>query len=237
MAYTPQTWVDNNASYPLSAARMNTMESGISSAASVADQGHRILTTAERDALTGVTTGTTIYNSTLGQIQSWNGSAWIEVGNLSTTSGVPTVSNQIVPPFSRVRNSANLAIPTAAVTPITFDADVYDTDDMHSTSLNTNRLTINTPGIYLITGHISFAGNATGSRDVAIRYAGTTYLAYVNVPASSNGNIFSISTAYAFVATDWIELVVYQNSGGNLNVLSGSAYSPEFSATWLGRVS
>lgn len=80
MAYTPQTWVDNNASYPLSAARMNTIESGIQSAASVADQGHRILTTTQRDALTGVTAGTMIYNTTAQQMQIYIGTGWVPIG-------------------------------------------------------------------------------------------------------------------------------------------------------------
>jgi hypothetical protein len=80
MPYTPQTWVDNNASYPLSAARMNTIESGISTAASVADQGHRILTTVQRDALTGVTAGTMIYNTTAQQMQIYIGTGWIPIG-------------------------------------------------------------------------------------------------------------------------------------------------------------
>jgi len=48
----------------------------------VSDQGHRILTTAQRDALTGVTAGTMIYNSTLGQSQSYDGSNWVGVSGL-----------------------------------------------------------------------------------------------------------------------------------------------------------
>ena len=80
MPYTPQTWVDNNASYPLSAARMNTIETGIQSSASVADQGHRILTTVQRDALTGVTAGTMIYNSTAQQMQIYIGTGWVPIG-------------------------------------------------------------------------------------------------------------------------------------------------------------
>ena len=40
------------------------------------DQGHRILTTAQRDALTGVATGTMIYNSTIGVLEVWDGSVW-----------------------------------------------------------------------------------------------------------------------------------------------------------------
>jgi hypothetical protein len=37
MAYTAQTWVDNNPAYPLSAARLSVMENGISAAFARAD--------------------------------------------------------------------------------------------------------------------------------------------------------------------------------------------------------
>jgi hypothetical protein len=79
MPYTPQTWSDNNATYPLSAARMTVMETGIQSATQLGEQGHRILTTGQRDALTGVATGTMIYNSTTAQIEAYLGGAWVKV--------------------------------------------------------------------------------------------------------------------------------------------------------------
>lgn len=90
MPYSPQTWVDGNASYPLSAARMTTIETGVQSAASVADQGHRILTTVQRDALGAVTTGTMVYNTTEKQVQIYTGASWVEVNDLDNTNGVPS---------------------------------------------------------------------------------------------------------------------------------------------------
>lgn len=98
MPYSPQTWIDNNASYPLSAARMTNIETGVQSAASVADQGHRILTTVQKTALGTVTTGTQVYDSTLGQQQVYNGTTWVPVGGwvlLDTTSF--TSATSIVP--------------------------------------------------------------------------------------------------------------------------------------------
>ena len=76
MAYSPQTWSDGNASYPVSAARMGNIETGLQAAALVADQGVQILTTTAKNALTGVTTGWMVYDSTLAVFQFWNGSAW-----------------------------------------------------------------------------------------------------------------------------------------------------------------
>lgn len=39
--------------------------------------GHQVLTTTQKNALTGVTTGTMVYDSGLGLFQYWNGSAWV----------------------------------------------------------------------------------------------------------------------------------------------------------------
>lgn len=98
MPYSPQTWIDGNASFPLSAARMTNIETGLQNAASVADQGHRILTTAQRDALGVVTTGTTIYNSTTGNVEIYSGSAWVTAEQMSAWSTyTPTLTNTTAP--------------------------------------------------------------------------------------------------------------------------------------------
>lgn len=47
-------------------------------------------TTSARDALTGVATGTMIYNSTEKQVQVYNGSSWIEINDIDNTNGVPS---------------------------------------------------------------------------------------------------------------------------------------------------
>jgi hypothetical protein len=47
-------------------------------------------TTVARDALTGVATGTMIYNSTEKQVQVYNGSSWIEINDIDNTNGVPS---------------------------------------------------------------------------------------------------------------------------------------------------
>jgi|688.fasta_scaffold1060402_1 hypothetical protein len=59
------------------------------------------------------------------------------------------VNNFIVPPAARVGNTANITSYTNN-TDITWNTETYDTDEMHSTSTNTARITINTPGIYSV---------------------------------------------------------------------------------------
>jgi len=75
MAYSPQTWSDGNASYPVSAARMANIENGLQAAALVADQGVQLLTTTAKNALSP-STGWMVYDTTLSVFQFWNGSAW-----------------------------------------------------------------------------------------------------------------------------------------------------------------
>ena len=50
-------------------------------------------TTTQRNALTGVATGTTIFNTTEKQIQVYNGSSWIETNDIDNTNGVPSGLN------------------------------------------------------------------------------------------------------------------------------------------------
>jgi len=43
----------------------------------------------------------------------------------------------------------------------------------------------------------------------------------------------TIATVYQLAAGDYVELMGLQASGGSLNMLASSAYSPEFYAHWL----
>lgn len=139
-------------------------------------------------------------------------------------------------PNCRVYNSANIAITTATLTALTFDSERYDKGaGSHSTSVNTGRLTVPTScgGVYMIFGHVSFASNNTGSRIIAIRLNGATYIARVYAPATQSADTeMSISTCYNLAAADYVELVVYQNSGGNLNAQVVANYACEFGWVW-----
>lgn len=134
---------------------------------------------------------------------------------------------------ARVYNSANISIPNSTVTALTFNSERWDTGatGMHSTATNTNRLTAQLSGLYHIFGHVSFATNAIGIRVVYIRVNGTTNIAIQSNTALSSDSRFSIGTDYYLSVGHYVELLVYQDSGGALNVLSAGNYSPEFGMT------
>jgi hypothetical protein len=151
----------------------------------------------------------------------------IEGGGL-VIEGDLTVIGQIRPGGvgALAYNSANLALTTATSTVITLNSERFDTDSFHSTASNTSRLTVPTGmgGIYQITAQARFASNSTGIRLILVRLNGTTTIAQQSMTAiSGNETDMVLSTVYNLAAGDYVELLAYQNSGGNLDLQATSA--------------
>lgn len=138
---------------------------------------------------------------------------------------------------ARAYNSADISISNNSLTPLTFNSERYDTDTIHSTGSDTGRLTCKTAGKYLIVGQIEFAANTSGRRILEIRLNGTTNLAEIEHHPSQTGSAptgMNILTIYDLSVNDYVELLVYQSSGGSLNVNAVANYSPEFMMSKIG---
>ena len=135
------------------------------------------------------------------------------------------------PPCCRVYNSANISIPDSTNTALTFNSERYDTDTMHSTAVNTGRITFTTAGKYHVATSLTFAANSSGVRLAFIRLNGATTIARHSHPGDTGD--LSFGTDYSFAAADYVEVLVYQTSSGALNVSAAGNYSPEFSARWI----
>jgi hypothetical protein len=97
---------------------------------------------------------------------------------------IDRLSDVEIVPFNigtRLFNSAGITISHDTVTNLTFNTERFDTDNMHSLSSNTERITINTPGKYLISGNVSWTANGTGIRLIYIRLKDTTFLSVVEI--------------------------------------------------------
>jgi hypothetical protein len=173
----------------------------------------------------------------------WNTPKTWNVGDILTASDMNTYVRDNTaflnaPPSARVYNDANISINNDTTTALTFNTERFDTDTIHNTSTNTNRLTCQTAGLYLIYGCVSWAANNAGSRSATIRLNGSTIIAVSSIlnlgAADLPRNV--LSTVYSLSASDYVELTAYQNSGGALNVLAVGNYSPEFGMTFLGTV-
>lgn len=138
------------------------------------------------------------------------------------------------PPACRVYNSAALAVAHGVSTVLTFNSERFDTDSMHSTSVNTGRITINTAGVYQVAAMTEWQANVTGIRQLMIRLNGTTWIVGSSAKGDAASSPLSVSTIEKFVAGDYLEVLGWQNSGASVNVLRNANQSPEFAAAWIG---
>jgi hypothetical protein len=133
------------------------------------------------------------------------------------------------PPRVSVYQSTVQALPNNVETAVLLQSELFDTDNIHSTTLNVSRLTIVTAGIYDIKGSVGFAVNGTGIRDVYISKNG------VNLSANYGGTVSSGFCAslpitvpdVTLAVGDYIEMQALQNSGGALNTVADGTL------TWL----
>ena len=102
------------------------------------------------------------------------------------------------------------------------DSEIFDVGGYHSTSSNTSRITIPSGkgGYYFVYAYLTVQSNSTGERLLRIYKNGAFVDANGDpkIGVTTNGRpAQSIATLMNLSAGDYIEVYVYQNSGGNLN--------------------
>ena len=155
------------------------------------------------------------------------------------------VANLIVPPSCRVEKTTQQNISTTSDTIVTWDVEKYDTDGMVTLSSSTSQITINTPGIYLITAGVAYEANATNRRVIYVTKNGTSYSE--NIIGDNRASVyegsaqFQVTTMIELANADVIRMLVYQNSGATLKipaVLNAAEQANTFlSLAWIGRTS
>lgn len=152
------------------------------------------------------------------------------------------LNNLIVPPACKAVRTTAQSVNTATITAIAFTAaDEFDTDSMHDTVTNNTRITVNTVGLYIVTGCINLTPNATGAyRTAMIRKNGSTELAYQNMgsgPGTGQTRINVTTIDFASAATDYYELCAYHESGGPLDTVNAGGFHAHLEVAWIGRTS
>jgi hypothetical protein len=118
---------------------------------------------------------------------------------------------------ARAYNNGTQSVNDSTATALTLDSEEFDTDGFHSTSSNTSRMTIPSgkAGKYLIRGHTSVNANATGDRIIVLRKNGADVTGSGNsITASAQIIRQEVVAIVDLVAADYIELFVFQGSGG-----------------------
>lgn len=145
------------------------------------------------------------------------------------------------PPTCRVFNSGNISVNNNAVTALTFDSERFDTDSMHSVATNTSRITINTAGVYLITGHVIWGADTDYTRRfIDFFVSNATIIArqemdFTTPAINASGEAWSLASIYKFAVNDYVEFRAFQQntSAGANNILATGNLSPEFAACWI----
>lgn len=130
----------------------------------------------------------------------------------------------------RCYRSTAQSINNGAWTAISFDTEQFDTYNLHDNSVNPTRITLPNAGRYLVTGQANFVSSVAGAiRGVSIRRNGVSYLAAYYVAPIGGGNETAMPTSAIIettAANDYIELCVYQDSGGTLNTATFGSQNP-----------
>lgn len=124
---------------------------------------------------------------------------------------------------SRITRSSNQSIANNDTTQaVSFTTDVIDNCPIPGVTQwsagSPTRLTIREDGRYLVTGIARFFANAAGDRGAEVRLNGATLVCAQMIKGSSIAHNAAVMGIGQFVAGDYLELYVYQNSGGALNI-------------------
>lgn len=134
-------------------------------------------------------------------------------------------------PVVRVTPSAIQTIPISTATALAFDTEVYDYEATHDNVTNNSRLTLSTPGVYLLGGAVQCQNNTdnngvgAGTRIILDLYKNG---AFTNVRAEGDASITSnypapfIIVPVVVAAGDYYELFVTHTSSATLHVIPAS---------------
>jgi hypothetical protein len=120
-----------------------------------------------------------------------------------------------------VTHSGTQTLTTAVEAAVLWDTNTRDALGFHSTGSNTDRFTCpaGAGGTYLVEFYLNYAGNATGRRATTAYLNGSTAKA-ADVRASVVANTISVTLTLIIrlVATDYVNVKAFQDSGGNLTL-------------------
>lgn len=123
------------------------------------------------------------------------------------------------PPAVLATTPISQPVANSVTTILFFDRERFDTDSMHSQTVNTSRITIQTAGVYVISGWAVWSGNASGERRMNIKLNATNNIAQdERVTLQSDAFSHPFQSIWKFGVGDYFEIEVHQNSGSDLEV-------------------
>jgi len=136
-------------------------------------------------------------------------------------------------PACRARRTTVLGTTTAVEIVVPFDAEDFDTDNIHDVVTNPSRLTCRTAGKYFVAATARWQNvAASGMRRLTIRPNGTATILGESIisPASNTDTEQQVIAIADLAANDYVELFAYQSAGGAVNL------DPTTSPLWFSMI-
>ena len=128
------------------------------------------------------------------------------------------------------QSSASLqSIPNATLTKVTFDTVNYDNGSLTNLGAFNTRVTVPagvSPGVWIVSGQVIYAANATGQREALIYKNGALLLNAENIALAATVAGSSVPVLLVDPEAspgDYYELVAWQNAAGALSLAAGGA--------------
>lgn len=132
------------------------------------------------------------------------------------------------PPSCLTVNNANQSVAHNTNTNLNMQTEQWDTDTIHSTASNTYRHEINTAGTYLqFAGGMFSISSTAGGRSIFLQENGPARTGEIWVPGgipTVTDTPLQVAHTGLMTATDYIDLLGFQNSGGALNILASTVW-------------
>jgi hypothetical protein len=136
-----------------------------------------------------------------------------------------TVSALTNPARAQLRQTSAQTLGSGTGAVCTYNAEDKDSANGHSIVTNTSRYTCQVAGDYFIQPAAGFAANVTGVRAVNLRVNGSDVAGSQNLWSASSGFATSMpgrGVLITLAVNDFVEALLIQNSGGNLNTDVGT---------------
>jgi len=160
-----------------------------------------------------------------------------QLTNAAIASNAAIAASKLAFSGCSLYKSVNEAYASGAWANLLFDSESFDTDSYHSTVANTQRITVSATGYYFFFATVQYANNATGFRAIRFDKNNGTYYFKKSHNSNDGGTVngyLSSSGIIYLTAGDYVQVNFYQDSGGNLNIIGGTAESTAFGCNFLG---
>jgi hypothetical protein len=126
---------------------------------------------------------------------------------------------------------ATVSVANNTLTTLAFNAETFDTNAYHDNSTNNSRITIPSgkAGYYLFTAAGQWNNNTNGRRELYAAKNGTLFISSDISPSGGTYPTPLLSFPIYLAVADYLTVVLYQSSGGNLDF-----YGPSMSVSYLG---